>query len=81
MLDFKEKTKKIITNLTNKLFNHFFIIIGNVLLNYIMFVNAAYKIIIKNLFAYIIINQYLFDKFYGIIIITNIFKYLIIDYG
>lgn len=44
------------TNLNNRLFGYFFIIISNISHNYINFTNTAYDIINIDLFAYITMN-------------------------
>lgn len=67
-------------NIDNKLFNHFFITIDNVLINDINFVKIGCNSIKSNLFIYITTKKYLSDKFYEIGINTNILKYLITDY-
>lgn len=80
LLSFVEKIEKIATNLTDRLFSHFFITIGNILSNYINPTNAVYNIINTNFFAYIVTNQFLFDKFHEIIIDINVSKHFIADY-
>lgn len=49
----------------------------NILLNHINSIYIICDIIGINIFAYIAINKYLFDKFYGIIIDTCKSKYFI----
>lgn len=68
-------------NLANRSFSHSLITIGNVSSNYINSANIAFDTIDKNLFAYIAIDQYLYNKFYRIMIDTGIFKYSIAEYG
>lgn len=63
-----EIARKMVTNLTNKLFTHFLITIGNVSLHFINFVNTAYEIINTNSFIYIASKKYLSDEFYMIMI-------------
>lgn len=79
-LGFIKKAKKMGINFTNKSFSYSFIRIENIPLNYINFANIIYNTIYINVFTYITINQYLFDKFYKIMIDINIFKYFIIGY-
>lgn len=43
-------------NLANRVFSYLFIIINNILLNNINFINLDFNIINLNFFAYIIIN-------------------------
>ena len=69
------------TNLANRLFSHPFITIVNVLPNHINFAYVNCEIINRNLFAYIIIDQYSSNKFYEIIIDTGIFKHSTAGYG
>lgn len=64
LLSLIKKASEMIINLANRLFSHFFITIGNISPNYINSVNTTYNIIDTNLFTYITINQYLFNKFY-----------------
>lgn len=70
-----KKAEEIAINLANRLFNHFLIIIYNVLPNHINSANVFYDTINTDLFTHIGINQYLFDKFYKIMIDTNTSKY------
>lgn len=81
LLGFVKKVKKMATNLINKLFNNFFITIGNVLLNHINSVNAACDTIDTNIFAHIASNWYLSNKFYEIMINTNASNHFIAAYG
>lgn len=52
LLGFIEKAKKIVINLTNRLFNHIFIIIGNVLFCNIIPINTNNNNIDLNLYYY-----------------------------
>ena len=76
-----EKAEEIATNLANRSFSHSLITIGNILSNHINFANIACDTINTDPFAYIAINWYLSDKFYGIMIDTGISKYFIAGYG
>lgn len=68
-------------NFANRSFNHFPIIISNVLFNHISFINATYITIDSNFFAYIAKNWYLSDKFYRIMIKIDVSKHFIASYG
>lgn len=81
LLGFIEKAKEITINLADRSFSHFFIIIGNVLLNYIIHINTTCDMSDTYHFAYITINQYLFNKFYRIMIDTGISKHFTAGYG
>lgn len=81
LLGLVEKVEEMAINLANRLFSHFFITFGNVSPTYINSANATCKIIDKNLFAYIDINWYLFDKFYRTMINTGAFQHFTIGYG
>lgn len=67
-------------NFLKRSFSYLFFIIGKILSNYINFAYTTYNLININLFAYIIINKYLFDKLYKIIIDINISKYFTTGY-
>lgn len=74
LLSLVKKAEKMAAALANRLFSHFLFTIDKV------FPNATCNIIDSGLFAYIITNGYLSDKFYGIIIDINVSKYSIPGY-
>ena len=76
-----EKAKEMATNLANRSFSHSLTTIGEISLYYINSANAAYKLIDINLFAYIAIDWYLFDKFYRIMIDTGASQHSTAGYG
>lgn len=80
LLELVKKAMKIAINLANRLFSQFLITISTVSSNYINSANAAYNIINKDFFAYIVINKYLSDEFYGIMINTRTSNHSIIGY-
>lgn len=77
LLGLKKKVENMVTNLANRLFSYFLIIICNVLPNYTYSANATFRIINRNLFTYITTNRYLYNKFHKIIINTNVFKHFL----
>lgn len=62
------------TTFMDRLFYHFFFIISKISHN------AICNNIDSDLYTFMVINQYLFDKFYEIMIDTRELKYFIIDY-
>lgn len=79
LLNLMEKAEEIATNLADRSFSHFFIIISNILPNYIRSDNIVCDISDANPFTYITTDQYLSDKFYEIMIDTSVFKYSTMD--
>lgn len=62
------------TNLANRLFGHFLITNSKFFPNHIKSNHAACEIIDINLFTYIAIGRYLFDKFYRNVIYTDVLQ-------
>ncbi len=76
-----EKAEEMATNLTERSFSHSLITIGNVSPNHISLAHATCDMSDTNLIAYSAIDQYSFDKFYGIMIDTGASKHFTAGYG